>query len=330
MSTQGRELPSRRLSNTLKVFILSPIVLLFGSAIRLLIISNYDPSTAGSISSLGGVTGTLLGTLVPLIPPFFPVVAICLFLLRMWKSLFVVLLGMAIVVPAYAGVSESLKVGWGSVVNLWYVIDPEKRAAVWPSVMPTLIFAVLVIAFLVFDHFSPWRERIRSQFSAVDQIRQQRERAEPTTQEDDNSEEEEDQPVPSRVDVLLEHLFVLAVTAIFAIIPSVFVFTFITHMYHVPYSYSTIKEVVRKPWLPLEVIETKTVRYVGYSIAVKDGWHAILSDDERKIYYVAATDVTQRQICKKASESLSQPAPLVDFSEKRLSVWRVCPAPSDR
>ncbi|MGW5689141.1 hypothetical protein [Nonomuraea sp. NPDC003754] len=233
---------------------------------------------------------------------------------------------MAIVVPAYASIPDSLRVGWETVVDLWDVIfDSEKRAAAWQSVVPALAFTSLVIAFLVFDHFSPWRERIRAQFSTVDQLRQRHEERAEAGQEDETAEGEPVQRLPSKLNILIDQLITLSFTAIFTTFPSVFAFASITHIYHVPYSHSAIKETVRRPWLPLEVIQTKTFTYVGYSVSVKDGWHAILTEDERAIQYVPVTDIVARQVCRKASESLSQPAPLIDFSEKKTSVWRLCP-----
>ncbi|MFB4289206.1 hypothetical protein ACBI99_16310 [Nonomuraea sp. ATR24] len=283
---------------------------------------------AGAIASLGGVTGTLLGTLVPLIPPFFPLLVIGLFLLRAWKSFLVGLLAMAVAVPAYAGILESLRVGWESAANLWHVLfTPGKRALVWPSVWPTLIFAGLVVTFLVFDRFSGWRERVRANFLWVDQIREERqgEGNDAENEQGSASEGEVDQPLPTKVGAFVGHSFEALIKGMFAAVLSVFTFASITHIYHVPYDYSTIKETVRKPWLPLEVIETKTFRYVGYSIAVKDGWHAILVDGDRALHYVQAADVTDRQICKKASDPLSQPTPIVDFSGDRTPIWKVCP-----
>ncbi|MFI7696084.1 hypothetical protein ACIBQ6_43935 [Nonomuraea sp. NPDC049655] len=331
MTTVQRELPSRKMSNTLRIFILSPIVLIFGSAIRLLIISNYDSSTAGAIASLGGVAGTLLGTLVPLIPPFFPVMAFCLYLLRMWKSLLAALIGMAVVVPAYASVPESLGRGWNAVTSLWSLIfDSEERVILWPSVRPALIFAAFVVAVIILDHYKPFRAKLLAQFSVVEQMRQELEQAEDSETSGEGTSTERsrawDREVRViKVNMLIEHALYVVPTIVFVSIVAVFGFASITHMYHVPYGYTTIKEVARKPWMPLEVIETKTVRYVGYSIAVRDGWHAILDDKERMIHYVQSVDVVRREICRKSSELLSHPKPLVDFSEKTSSVWRSCP-----
>jgi len=59
--------------------IASPAGLLLISVTRLLIISNYDPTTASAIVASGGYIDTLLGTTIPLIPIFLPYVALVLF-----------------------------------------------------------------------------------------------------------------------------------------------------------------------------------------------------------------------------------------------------------
>src|SRR4051794_1668012 len=60
----------------------SPLVLLFATGTRLLVISNYDTTTASTIASENGAVGTLLGTLIPLLPAFLPVVGLVLLMNR--------------------------------------------------------------------------------------------------------------------------------------------------------------------------------------------------------------------------------------------------------
>jgi hypothetical protein len=64
------------------VLLLSPIGLLLISATRLLIIADYNTTTATTIAASGGYLNTLLGTALPLIPIFLPYLAISLFLFK--------------------------------------------------------------------------------------------------------------------------------------------------------------------------------------------------------------------------------------------------------
>jgi hypothetical protein len=70
-----------RLSRSATIALLvSPAGLLFVSAARLLIISDYNPATASGIVSSGGYVDSLLGTILPLIPIFLPYLALVLLL----------------------------------------------------------------------------------------------------------------------------------------------------------------------------------------------------------------------------------------------------------
>lgn len=60
--------------------LLSPVGLLLISATRLLIISDYNTTTATTIAASGGYVNTLLGTVMPLVPIFLPYFALVLLL----------------------------------------------------------------------------------------------------------------------------------------------------------------------------------------------------------------------------------------------------------
>jgi hypothetical protein len=68
-----------RLSRSATIaLLLSPAGLLLISATRLLIISDYNPTTASAIVSSSGYVNTLLGTIMPLIPIIMPYLALIL------------------------------------------------------------------------------------------------------------------------------------------------------------------------------------------------------------------------------------------------------------
>ena len=68
-----------RLSRSATIaLIASPVGLLLISVARLLVISNYDTTTASAIVSSGGYVDTLLATTIPLIPIFLPYIALAL------------------------------------------------------------------------------------------------------------------------------------------------------------------------------------------------------------------------------------------------------------
>ena len=60
----------------------SPVGLLLISVTRLLIVANYDTTTATAIASSGGYVNTLLGAVIPLVPIILPYLAIVLLIFR--------------------------------------------------------------------------------------------------------------------------------------------------------------------------------------------------------------------------------------------------------
>ena len=62
--------------------IAAPIGVLVISAARLIIVANFNTTTAVTIASSGGFFNTLLGTVIPLVPVFMPYFALLLLLTR--------------------------------------------------------------------------------------------------------------------------------------------------------------------------------------------------------------------------------------------------------
>lgn len=124
--------------STLLVLILSPVGLLLIAVARLLIVSNYNPTTANAIVSSGGYVNTLLSTVVPLIPAFLPYIALILLLFRRMAAGALALTASAFVSPAAMSGSAAIalaKDDWRSVYK-------------WESVrfiLLLLLFAVAVV-----------------------------------------------------------------------------------------------------------------------------------------------------------------------------------------
>jgi hypothetical protein len=62
--------------------LLSPVGLLLISVTRLMIVADYNTTTAIAIASSGGYVNTLLGTIIPLVPVFLPYLAIALLIIQ--------------------------------------------------------------------------------------------------------------------------------------------------------------------------------------------------------------------------------------------------------
>lgn len=93
----------------------SPIVVLLASGVRLIIIANYDTTTATTMAASGGLGQTILGTVIPLLPSFLPAVLVVLAIFRQWALLGFAAIATALLSPAYASASQ----GWGQAYSLF-------------------------------------------------------------------------------------------------------------------------------------------------------------------------------------------------------------------
>jgi hypothetical protein len=91
---------------------LSPFIILLASGTRLILISNYDTTTATTMAASGGFGETLLGTVIPLLPPFLPALLVIFAIFRQWWCLAFAAVATALVSPAYIGVHEGLRAAY--------------------------------------------------------------------------------------------------------------------------------------------------------------------------------------------------------------------------
>lgn len=95
--------------------LVSPIGVLFVSAARLLIISDYNPATASAIVSSGGYVDALLGTVLPLIPLVLPYLALLLLFFNRVIAGLLALLATALISPTTPAAHKLVNVTWASV-----------------------------------------------------------------------------------------------------------------------------------------------------------------------------------------------------------------------
>ena len=125
--------------------LVSPIGVLFLSAVRLLIISDYNPVTASAIVSSGGYVNALLGTVIPVIPLLLPYIAlILLFFDRVIPGL-LALLTTALISPTAMSRSAAARLvdrNWASVIGanvIFWIFLAVLAAIVVVSLLVTLI-----------------------------------------------------------------------------------------------------------------------------------------------------------------------------------------------
>jgi len=134
-----------------QALLLSPLGLVLISAGRLLIVSNYNATTAVTIASSGGYVNALLGSIIPLVPIFIPYVALLLLLFRQF-----VLSALAFAFSAFiAPTSLTLPISRSLAAEDIYPVSDRIYAN--RPVTLAIGFVILIIAYL---YFRSWVEAL--------------------------------------------------------------------------------------------------------------------------------------------------------------------------
>jgi hypothetical protein len=287
---------SKRVSNAIRVAILSPSVLLFISAVRLLIIANYDPTTASAIASSTGVVGTLLGTLIPIVPALLPLLAMVMMIFRRPILLAFAVIGTVLVSPAYATPKEA----WLETINQFATVmhaiktgDPRLERHVltlgWQQDRTSLIIGIAVVAVIAIDNYKKLLiSRYRNLWSDPDLSRSEKIFFSGTTT-----------------------LGKLVAAVVFGVFFGAFFF-FTTTIYHVPYNVTEMSVVASQPWMPSEEVAVKSGKtFVGYTLNAGDNWYVFLQEKDRTIYYFPEDEVVSRTLCQLSGEHGANRSPLV-------------------
>jgi hypothetical protein len=288
---------SKRISKAVRVAILSPSVLLFISAVRLLIIANYDPTTADAIASSTGVVGTLLGTLIPIVPAFLPLLTMVMMIFRKPVLLAFAVLGTVLVSPAYATPKEA----WLETINQFSIVinaiktsNPGLKrhllALSWQHDRTSLIVGIVVVTLIAFDNYN--KLLIRSYRNLWS----------------DSALSRSEKIFYSALTTLGK----LVAAAVFGVLFSTFFF-FVTTIYHVPDSVKGMSAVASQPWMPSEevVLKSGTKTFVGYTLNAGDIWFVFLQEKDRTLYYFPEDEVVSRTLCQLPGEQRANRSPLI-------------------
>jgi hypothetical protein len=297
---------SRRISNAVRIAVLSPSVLVFISAVRLLIIANYDPTTASSIASSIGVVGTLLGTLIPIVPALLPVLVLAFIALRKPLLLLFAGFGTALVSPAYT----TLKVAWLATVEQFTTVINALSASnsklarhalhiSWLHDRTSLIVGAMAVAVLVIDY----HEKILRSY-----------RSDPTFS------------VSVTVFLYIVHTVILLIAVFVIDIAFGAIFFFTTTIYHIPSNLNKISAIASQPWLPSENVTLKSgSSFVGYTLNAGDVWQVFLQERDRTIEYFHSEDVVSRTLCQLPETQRVSRAPLIKLINAPVPIVPPCP-----
>lgn len=282
-----------RRSRALKAIALSPAVLLFASATRLLLISNYDTTTATTIATNGGIVGTLLGTVVPLLPPYLPIITILLIVTRQWAL--AVFAGCATVLlsPAYV---DSPGDGWNEALDLANHTAELARQQEWSRVWqesPGVVFSATTGILLVLL-IPPTRVALS---------------------------------LANSLDSWLTRAFLRVVYCVVVAAICTHATLLVQTFYRVPFNADVVSEIAHRHWIPAEEIRLKSSGspLVGYTLSTATNWHVILTETDRKIIYVHTNDITTRTPCKPSSIYIEQPRlPLIPLRNLHRETTENC------
>jgi hypothetical protein len=131
--------------------LLSPLGVVLVSAGRLLIISNYNATTATTVASSTGYVNTILGSIIPLVPVFVPYVALLLLLLRQFTLSALTFAFSAFIAPTSLTlpISRSL-----AAEDTYQVLDRINANR------PITLVIALVIVIIAYGYFHSWVEAL--------------------------------------------------------------------------------------------------------------------------------------------------------------------------
>jgi hypothetical protein len=320
--------------------ILSPAGLLLISAARLLIVANFNTTTAVTVASSGGFVNTLLGTVIPLVPAFIPYLALLLLLFRRFLLSIMTFIFAAFISPTSLTLAQGLglaREGWAEIAAdaanyrvMVLVILLTIFVAVWiynRSFLEGLsIIAVMVVTLTLLiaipNPYSPLSLRL-----AANDEHHIVARASSGAFGFTGRQILDLLVIPATILIFYNALaasshfdgalagFSWLVTGILAVIATVAFFPYIHFAYPVPQDRSYYAEVTHDMWLPAERIELSTHRaYYGYVLSSDAGWFTVLLASSRVIAYLPAPDVVSRSVCQpKMSAQPKQNPPLIPW-----------------
>ena len=137
-------MPEHWIRRTIAILV-TPVGLALISAVRLLIISNYNVTTATTVAESGGYVNTFLGSLIPLIPVFMPYIALALLAVRRFILCAIAVVATALISPVVRPQQAALR----TFENHW--IQTLHWVSLNLAYVAAIIFAAWVIVVMV-----PW------------------------------------------------------------------------------------------------------------------------------------------------------------------------------
>ncbi|WP_156935003.1 hypothetical protein [Pseudonocardia spinosispora] len=222
-----------------------------------------------SIASTGGVTGTLIGTILPLLPPYLPVLFVLSALWRKWGLALISAIATALISPAFATLQSGLHAAADEVVGIARLIQEKDYVSIVTQFpVPSACGVLGILLTPLWAHSAATKHANFFLF---------------------------------RFMVHLPWGLIVGAVAVAST-------SFIQHTYRVPFDFSQASEMLRRPWVPVEEVHLRSSgSRVGYTIGTKDGWFVMLLEHDRSVEYILSTDVATRKVCTPRSSQPQLP-----------------------
>jgi hypothetical protein len=284
----------------------SPIGLLVISATRLLVISNYNVTTATAIASSGGYINTVLGTLIPLVPLFLPYLALLFLLFRKIILSILTFIGAIFVSPTKLPPATSFH----SVRGYWNGFEQfTSHHAEKILIISAILFVITLIA------YNPRVDPGLRQEAASAVLRA----GQPIAQLAKKLGIEE----RTLKNWVSGGKSITVASLAGAVLATAILLPYISYVYPVPRAFAYYKTLLRQPWIPPEHITLGSGGFVvGYPLSTGNGWMTVLVEQTRTIQYLPAGDVHGRSVCKLITEPQS-----TTVASAIISLSKTKPAP---
>lgn len=309
------------------------------SAGRLIIVSNYNTTTAVTIAASGGYVSTLLGSVIPLVAIFAPYMALILLLFKRFLLSIMLFVFAAFITPSPLSLHDATRIAsldWqhmgqvlsrfmGHISQVSASSSSELFIATVVMIFSTAIIGplwshhrelaevagmvvVLIVAAALLLPTSSIRLSIPVSLRLASDTNGQREHQFLTLTT-------AYWPIASSIGLSIIFLtriystFPKLASATVAIVATFALFPYVSAFYPIPqrhgnYYYS---EVLHELWLPAEkIVLVKGKIYYGYILSSDTVWDTVLLTN-RKILYLHDQDIVQRSVCQPLSTP--EPAP---------------------
>lgn len=316
--------------------ILSPIGLLLLSAARLIIVADYNTTTAVTIASSGGYVNTLLGSVIPLVPIFAPYLALTLLLFKRFLLSIMVFVFAAFITPSPLTLPQVISLG---AADWHHLVEVVLSFGLLHSQIIIIIGIVILSAVLITPLLAQHREIaevagmiVIAALAAALLIPNPGTRSiTPTPLRLENASaslrSNENHvvaltatywPVAIAVAISIalisssyrDHRFSRLLSATVAIVATFALFPYVVQIYPVPHHSSYYSQVLHELWLPAEKITMQSGRaYYGYILYSDAHWNTVLRTNRSGIIYLQSAEVARRSVCEPRSTPKPVPYP---------------------